>query len=144
MTPPWLFLLSMVVGLALQFFLPVHVAEGSSGTIAGGLLTFAGLAFVLWSGAVFKKMNTSTRAGSKPSMFATSGPYQLSRNPMYLGLAIIHFGIALIVNSAWLLLATFVVLVALDRSIVPREEALLGEMYPEDYSKYRRRVRRWI
>ncbi|MCB0346752.1 MAG: isoprenylcysteine carboxylmethyltransferase family protein [Bdellovibrionales bacterium] len=144
MTPPWLFLISLLLGIALEFVFPTRLAEGSAGMIAGSLLIASGLAFVLWSGAVFKRMQTAIEPGSRPSMFATSGPYQWSRNPMYLGLAVIHFGIALIVNSVWLFLTTFMVLVALDRRIVPREEALLGEMYPEEYAKYRRRVRRWF
>lgn len=144
MTAPWLFLLSLITGLALQFAWPLSIAEGSSGLIAGFLLTLAGLGIVLWSARVFRKMEISAEPDSRPSTFATGGPYRQSRNPMYLGLAVMHFGLALIINSAWLLVATIGVLLALDRTVIPREEALLAEMYPEEYARYRRRVRRWV
>jgi protein-S-isoprenylcysteine O-methyltransferase Ste14 len=37
-----------------------------------------------------------------------------------------------------------VVLVAVDRGVIHREERYLEERFGSDYSGYRRRVRRWL
>jgi protein-S-isoprenylcysteine O-methyltransferase Ste14 len=38
-----------------------------------------------------------------PTKLLMSGPYSLSRNPMYVGWTLIYSGIALVANSVWMI-----------------------------------------
>lgn len=77
-------------------------------------------------------------------MIVQHGPYRLSRNPMYLSLAVIVLGIALAVNTVWLVAVLPVLLLWLQRGVIHREERYLARRFGEEYQAYRSRVRRWI
>ena len=73
-----------------------------------------------------------------------SGPYRLSRNPLYVGLLALYLAIALLASSFWalVLFPTAAVLV-LWGAILP-EERFLESRFGEPYDDYRARVRRWL
>lgn len=74
----------------------------------------------------------------------TSGLYQISRNPMYLGMAAVLLGIALLLaNFAAFSGPVFFVWIVTLLQIKP-EETALQKVFGEDYQSYRLRVRRWI
>jgi len=88
------------------------------------------------------------RAGSRgfdhaPERLLTSGPYAVSRNPMYLGHLIFLLGLALSTGSrlAWLLLLANV---PWFQKRVRYDEARLLAKFGPEYEAYRRRVRRWL
>ena len=74
----------------------------------------------------------------------TAGPYRLTRNPMYVSLAALYVGVSLFANSWWPLLLLPVVLLAVDRAVIAREERYLAGAFPAEYAAYRARVRRWL
>jgi protein-S-isoprenylcysteine O-methyltransferase Ste14 len=79
-----------------------------------------------------------------PVRLITSGPYALSRNPMYMAWNLIYAGTILLVNSRWLLLLfTFVLAFTHYREIL-REESNLEERFGEEYRKYTKNVRRYF
>ena len=72
------------------------------------------------------------------------GLYRFTRNPMYIGFALWTLGLAILVDSAWMLLAVPIGLVLIDRFVITREERYLERKFGEEYLDYKRRVRRWI
>lgn len=90
------------------------------------------------------------RAGTNPlpfrpsSAFVAKGPYRISRNPMYLGMTLTTASLGLVLDIGWLLVAALAAFAAVDRWVVPREEAYLERRFGADYLDYKRRVRRWI
>jgi protein-S-isoprenylcysteine O-methyltransferase Ste14 len=73
-----------------------------------------------------------------------TGPYRFSRNPIYLAFSLFQLGIAIWINSLWLL-ATLVGAVALIHSIViRREEQYLEQRFGAEYLDYKASVRRWL
>jgi len=71
------------------------------------------------------------------SSLVIAGPYKITRNPMYLGLAFVYLGIGLADQSVWALVLLPVVL-------VEPEEAFLERRFGADYINYQERVTRWI
>ena len=142
--PPLLFVLPIVASLALEWLVPTSFVHGAFRWILGALIVVAGVALNV-GGFITQK-----RAGIDPIPFNPStrivahGLYRFSRNPMYLGFALCTFGLAILVNSAWVLLAVPIGLILIDRIVIVREERYLERKFGEEYLNYKRRVRRWI
>lgn len=73
-----------------------------------------------------------------------SGVFRVSRNPMYLGLALVltGWGIGLGSGGSFAVVALFIFLMTVLQ--IQPEEAALTKSFGDDYLKYRQRVRRWI
>ena len=80
--------------------------------------------------------------GEAPRALITTGPYRLTRNPMYAGLAVAYAGDAIAIPEFWALVFLPLVLAYVNWSVIPVEEASLNGV--PGYAGYRARVRRWI
>jgi protein-S-isoprenylcysteine O-methyltransferase Ste14 len=108
-----------------------------------GLITF----FAFWNGwslALFHRRHTGLLPGQPTRTLMTSGPFAVSRNPLYLGLMALYVGTALILPSTWALLAAPVAFLALDRGAIRPEEAMLEAEFGAAYRDYADSVRRWL
>jgi protein-S-isoprenylcysteine O-methyltransferase Ste14 len=77
-----------------------------------------------------------------PAALVTTGVHGLSRNPMYVGFAALHLGLAGLTGNGWMLLTCPVSAALLHRAVL-REEALLADRFGEAYEAYRARVPRY-
>ena len=82
--------------------------------------------------------------GKVGAALVTTGPYRLSRNPGYLGMALGYAGIAILFGALWALVPLVPTLVLIDRGVIRREERHLERRFGEQYSRYRAQTRRWI
>ena len=73
-----------------------------------------------------------------------NGPFQFTRNPLYLSLTLVYSGIALLVNAFWALLMLPFVLLVMRQGVIDREECYLERKFGEEYLRYKARVRRWL
>jgi protein-S-isoprenylcysteine O-methyltransferase Ste14 len=72
------------------------------------------------------------------------GIYRLSRNPMYLGLALVQVGVGVGVDNLWVVLTSLPALAAVHVIAIRPEELYLEGRFGEDYRAYKARVRRWL
>jgi protein-S-isoprenylcysteine O-methyltransferase Ste14 len=79
----------------------------------------------------------------KNTELTTTGPYAYTRNPLYLGSAILGAGFAVAARSLWVAGLLVVMFVALYLPVVISEEAYLRAHFPE-FSEYARRVPRFL
>jgi protein-S-isoprenylcysteine O-methyltransferase Ste14 len=142
--PPLLFVLPIVAALALERFVPTGFVHGAFRWILGAIFLAAGLALNIGGFVTQKRAGTDPIPFNPSTHIVTHGPYRFSRNPMYIGLALSTLGIAILVDSAWMLLAVPIGLVLIDRLVIKREERYLERKFGEEYLSYKRRVRRWI
>ena len=110
----------------------------------GVLLLVTGLYIMFWGVATFRKAMTAIFPNQPANELVTDGPYRFTRNPMYTGLTIAFIGGAFIMDSAWPLIVLPVVVGLMYLLVIRREEAYLADAFGEQYSAYRRRVRRWL
>lgn len=94
----------------------------------------------------FRRAKTTvnpTRPDSS-STLVNSGIYQLTRNPMYLGLALFLLGFGVLLNNlfAMLLVPVFMIYMTVFQ-IRPEENALL-KLFGEEFEQYRNQTRRWL
>jgi protein-S-isoprenylcysteine O-methyltransferase Ste14 len=74
----------------------------------------------------------------------TSGPYRFTRNPMYVGMAFLYAGFAFGFGVFWAFALLPLVLLIVDRVVIPPEERFLRSHFGEEFSQYSSRVRRWV
>lgn len=80
----------------------------------------------------------------KDSELCTSGIYSATRNPLYLGSALVGLGFVSLSYSLWLLVAFVLVLVPLYARTILLEERYLKSLFPESYPEYASRVPRFV
>jgi protein-S-isoprenylcysteine O-methyltransferase Ste14 len=118
-------------------------------TFRGGLavvLTVAGVALMAGARAALVRAETTWRpmTPGQTTRLVSSGVYSVSRNPIYLGMLLVMFGWAVLLNSPGALVVSAAFVAYLDRfQIRPEERALTG-ILGQEYVEYRKRVRRWV
>ncbi|HET9642519.1 MAG TPA: isoprenylcysteine carboxylmethyltransferase family protein [Burkholderiaceae bacterium] len=80
----------------------------------------------------------------RATRLVTSGIYAYSRNPMYLGDAIVLLGIDVLSGSAVALVFVAAFVIYIDKVQIAAEEAALAKRFGDAYAEYRQRVRRWL
>ena len=146
MPVPWVFVLAFLLGVGLQFLLPLGSTSSTlSGLawVAGLVLFAAGAVIAGWGLVIFRRLRTTTTPGENPNSLVTSGPYRFSRNPMYLGLVLAYLGEQAMLVLAWPLLFLVLTIGYVNWFVIPVEEASLRAFGPA-YDAYCARVRRWI
>jgi protein-S-isoprenylcysteine O-methyltransferase Ste14 len=105
---------------------------------AGWALVGAGVAISASAVRAASDMNLE-----RPSTLICSGPYAISRNPMYVGWTLLYVGGALITRNAWMVALLPVVAWVIHRDVL-REEHTLERIFGEEYIRYRNQVRRYL
>jgi protein-S-isoprenylcysteine O-methyltransferase Ste14 len=141
--PPLLYLGPLVAGSLLDRVVPLPGVP--AGVRRLGLpAAAAGAALGVWFVRTMHAARTPVDPREPPTAIATGGPFAHTRNPGYLGMALVYAGVALAANRRWPLVALPAVLALVDRGVVRREEAYLEARFGTEYSDYRARVRRWL
>src|SRR5438105_7407498 len=142
--PPLLFVLPILASLALEWLVPTSFVHGAVRWILGALLVFAGIALIVGGFITQKRAGTDPIPFNPSTRIVAHGFYRFSRNPMYLGFALCTFGLAILVDSALMLLALPIGLVLVGRILITREARYLERKFGDEYLNYKRRVRRWL
>jgi protein-S-isoprenylcysteine O-methyltransferase Ste14 len=127
-----------VVGVVvMDHLVPIHWPGRVRGQRPAGLvLVLIGAALNVWAVAERRRVSTGAFRLEEPEGLVTSGPYALTRHPMYLGWGLLHLGIGLAHRSAWVLL-TLPAAIAIDQRAAVREDAELTRAFGDDFDRYR-------
>lgn len=99
---------------------------------------------MFWALLVMLVEKTSPNPYRETRTIVSKGPYQYSRNPMYLGMTGLYLAFAFYAGSFWFFLLLFPVLSLLQRCVIRREESYLESRFGQQYNDYKNRVRRWL
>ena len=145
--PPVLFASALLLGIGAHRILPLAAAEPP----ALRLLRLVGLLLCLASGALaaaafvtLGRHRTTFRTDRPVSALVTSGPFRISRNPMYLSLVLLVAGAGAVSNSLWPLALLVPAIAVVQRLAITPEERYMAERFGGAYREYCRRVRRWL
>jgi len=142
--PPVYFLVGLFAMWGLDRFLPlVHWGGDLARRLALVPVTAGGL-FGLAGVAHFVRAGTPVEPFHEARAFVSGGVYRLTRNPMYLGLALILAGAFLRFGSLSPAVVPPLFVIVVTRRVIAFEEAMLEKKYGDVYRRYTSRVRRWI
>lgn len=104
-------------------------------------VTFAVAGFIAFGLA---KTTINPMQPGKASALVSTGIYRITRNPMYVGLFCVLLAWAFFLQSLWALVGPVVFFLWINYLQIVPEERVLSKLFGEEYSKYQRRVRRWL
>jgi len=155
-TPIWLraFAFLVVVPGAVAGWIPWWIAgapplSSGSGRVAaqwlGAAFATLGATIVLWCTRDFVRRGRGTPAPHDPPVtLVTGGLYQVTRNPMYLGVLALIVGQALWFASGPVLVYAAAVAIAFHVRVLMYEEPRLSRSFGPAYAEYCARVSRWL
>lgn len=115
--------------------------------VLGILLAVGGFAISLTGIVSFGKKDTTVNplTPEKASCLVDDGIYGFTRNPMYLGLLSVIIAWAIFLSNWFMLVFPPIIFVLyMNFFQINREEAALEELFGEDYTAYKLKVRRWL
>jgi protein-S-isoprenylcysteine O-methyltransferase Ste14 len=142
--PPLIFLAALVVGLLLQYVLPIDWLPASWADWIGGVLVGIAVAIGLSGVLALRAARTAIDPHKPTTAIVQAGPYGFSRNPLYVSLILLCAGIAALSNALWILVMLIPAILVLRVGVIRREETYLDRKFGDEYRAYRARVRRWI
>jgi len=142
--PPLIVVGHLLVGFGLDALWPEPFLGAQAQWLLGCVLIAPPVVLALWCVWLFRRANTAVEPWHPSTALVTSGPYRFSRNPIYLAMVVAFAGLACAIDSLWLLALLPLLVLALDRGVIAREEPYLARRFGEVYAAYRRKVRRWI
>ena len=141
--PPLWLILAIAAALALAWLVP-WPGSGPVVRLAGTALIALGLTLVVVSAREMRRARTPVTPRRTPSALVTGGPFALSRNPIYLGGALIVLGVCLLTGSALALVTVPAFIWVIARRFIGPEEARLRDTFGTDFAAWSARVRRWL
>ncbi|RWO60364.1 isoprenylcysteine carboxylmethyltransferase family protein [Mesorhizobium sp.] len=108
------------------------------------LLGGGGLVFLAGALGLFRRAGTRPEPWQPTSAIVTGGVYRVTRNPMYVGMALVYPAVALAVGSPLAMALLPAAILVVHRGVILREERYLERKFGDEYVAYRARVRRWL
>ncbi|TPI27781.1 isoprenylcysteine carboxylmethyltransferase family protein [Mesorhizobium sp. B3-2-1] len=145
--PPVIYAAAIAISIILGMLYPLPWI----GDLLGDILFAAGwvalfTVAVLWFTAIrtMIRARTTLNPNAVPDHLVTTGPFGVTRNPMYLANTLLLIGVAFVSGIAWFFLLAFVAAFATQKVAIEREEKMLAAKFGKKYRDYAKRVRRWI
>ena len=142
--PPHIALIYLVVAFILNRFIKSSVVFNYNYRMLGILTLAMGILIMLWAWSLFRNSRTPFRPTRRPKKMVTAGPFEWTRNPMYLGIVLILSGIACYMGSVIMFIAPGAFFITINAVYIPYEEKVLVKIFGEEYKRYQKRVRRWL
>ena len=143
--PPIAWALALLAGWAINLLTPLPFIPAGAPTGWAGAMVFAlAVAVGTWSFATMTRAGSNVPTNLPTTTIVDTGPYRLTRNPIYLGMMLGLIGEAIAFNSLWPLATLVPFALVIRYGVVAREEAYLERKFGDDYRRYRARVRRWL
>jgi protein-S-isoprenylcysteine O-methyltransferase Ste14 len=131
------------------FVLPIWIGTSTGRPVRylvpASVLLGGGTFLLLWCVREFYLAGRGTLAPwDPPKHLVMSGPYRISRNPMYLGVDLILAGWCTLWNSRALIIYSALFMIGFHLRVVLVEEPWARRRFEAEWDAYRARVPRWL
>lgn len=142
--PPTYLLAAVLLMLGLHFLFPITQLFVGLWRLTGILPLILGIIASYMAEGQFRRAGTTVQPFETSSLLVTDGLYRFSRNPMYLGMALVLLGCACTVGATTALAVPPAFMAIIEWRFIRPEEAMLRALFPQEYPAYCSRVRRWL
>jgi len=141
--PSLIFFTLLIVAVVQFYFLPIRLFNDPFNWL-GLFLVIAGIAIIIWANRILKKNHTTVKSNKNPTKFVNHGPYTFSRHPMYLGMAMILFGLSFFFGSPFTFNFPLLFIFIMEKFFIPCEEKTLVKAFGKKYRNYQKWIRKWL
>lgn len=140
--PPMLLCLFLAAGIVLDWIIPINFGHGWGWL---GLLLLGGAFFVAKQAKdLFESAGTNLPPNQPTTAIVTEGPYQYSRNPIYLAFLVGYAGLGMLADAPAMLVLAGGLFFVLEQQVIEPEEKYLAAKFGDEYLKYKESVPRWL
>jgi protein-S-isoprenylcysteine O-methyltransferase Ste14 len=141
--PVWL-LAHAVLALLLARVEPAGWGFGLLSPWLGVVLLLGGIGLILAAVAQMRRFRTAVMPRRDASRLLSTGLFARSRNPIYLGMALILLGLGVVLDAPLALLAVPAFVLLIQVRFIRGEEASLARLFGPDFERYRATTRPWL
>jgi protein-S-isoprenylcysteine O-methyltransferase Ste14 len=142
--PPDYLLIFIMFEILLHFIFPIKKIIFYPYTYFGWLFILFGayLSIEVWR--IFRKVKTTIKPHKIPNKLITTGIFRISRNPNYLGMIFILFGLAIYLGSITPFIFPAIFIFLINKFTIPLEEKIIEKKFGKKYFEYKKKTRKWI
>jgi len=142
--PPLIYAGTLIAGLLLNRLRPTGFLPRGLSRLLGCAMIFGGLGIGMLGLREMRRAGTNVDPYHPTTAIVDAGPYQFTRNPLYVGMTLLYGGFTVLANALPAALLLPVVLAIMRRGVIEREERYLERKFGAEYLSYKARVRRWV
>ena len=144
--PPVLYAIAALAGFACGRFVPIAGGWWTEpwAKAVGGLMMATGLGLDLATMVWMYRQRANILPHRAATALVTTGPFAVSRNPIYLGNTLLVAGAAPVLHNPWFLPAALIAAFAVTQLAIRREEAHLAVRFGSQWRDYANRTPRWL
>lgn len=144
--PPLFYVFTFIIAIIIQRKFPIdnYLFQQEWLKITGIAFLVISLFFLVRSLRQFFKSKNTLILIKPATSLQTNGIYGITRNPMYVGLAIVYLGLSCILGNWWNFILFPILVLIVKEYIIKREERYLEREFGQKYTDYRSKVRRWL
>ena len=142
--PPTYFLSSIFLIVLIHFTWPGKMIITFPWTLLGIIPVIIGAILNLMADRAFKIKETTVKPYEESTILITTGVFKISRNPMYLGMAMVLIGISIFLGSItpYIIVVFFIILIHII--FIRVEEEMLAKTFGDVWIEYKNKTRPWL
>jgi len=146
MPPPLIYVLIFLTAVFIQRVMPIDnsLFHYTLTKVIGVVLVLISLFFLVRSLRQFFQSKNTVVTIMPATSLQTNGIYGITRNPMYLGLALVYLAISCFIGSWWNIILFPLLQLIIQEYVIKREEKYLQHRFGQEYLGYKSKVRRWL
>lgn len=102
-----------------------------------------GLLYIIWAEIEFIRAKTTVIPRRIPSKLITTGPFKISRNPIYTGYALIILAVALKIGTFFGFVALPIFVLIIHKRFIIDEEKNILRNFPKEAPTWIKNTKRW-
>ena len=142
--PPIILFGCIAGGFLARVVLPFPFFTNSFSLEIGVLVAAFSFGLVFWAVYTMRTGGASIPTNKPTEAIVKKGPFRFSRNPIYLSMVTLQFGIAIWSNSLWFVVFAVIFFGLISWGVISREEQYLNKKFGPVYTSYQKQVRRWL
>ncbi len=136
------FLFGIVLHFAIPFLLPRPISLAFM--VFGAVFIALGIGLIILGRREFARYRQPTDPGHSTQILIKTGVFALSRNPLYVGGALLILGISLFLKMPWALGMLLISMVTCYHLLIKPEELYLQTKFGKEFQEYSDSVCRWL
>lgn len=142
--PPVFYIIAILISVGLDNIYRLSFGGGEMLENIAILIFAVGIVVFIAATKTFAKNKQSPSVHATPVKIYSGGIYGYSRNPIYLGANMFLVSAALYFDNLWMLIMLMPILYIMTNMVIKKEEAYLEQKFGDEYTDYKKKVRRWI